>query len=247
MALYRSDAFVLRTYKLGEADQIVVFLTEDFGKVRAVARRSRSAKRQTASYYQPMTLLHAIFFGRSSQNLHRINSVDMIQPFRALREDFALMRCGLYMTELLDAATRDREPVPELFALLRAGLEQLTETSTPDTLLRLFELQLLMLIGYTPQLFACVRCTRDLAESETTFSVPLGGLVCRACMTDRRQTVALCGETLTYLRQGVMNGAEAAPLLPDDAEVCREIETVLHQHLTARLGRELKSYAFLHL
>lgn len=247
MALYRSDTFVLRTHKLGEADQIVVFLTEDFGKVRAVARRSRSAKRQTASYYQPMTLLHAIFFGRSSQNLHRINSVDMIQPFRALREDFSLMRCGLYMTELLDAATRDREPVSELYALLRLGLEQLTETSTPDTLLRLFELQLLMLIGYTPQLFACVRCTRDLAEYETTFSVALGGLVCRSCMTDKRQTVTLQAETLAYLRQGVMSGAEAVPLLPDDAEVRQEIETVLHQHLTARLGRELKSYAFLHL
>ncbi len=247
MALYRSDAFVLRTYKLGEADQIVVFLTEDFGKVRAVARRSRSAKRQTASYFQPMTLLHAIFFGRASQNLHRINSVDVIQPFRTLREDFTLMRCGLYMTELLDAATRDREPVSELYELLRLGLEQLTETSTPDTLLRLFELQLLMLIGYTPQLFACVRCTRDLAEYETTFSVPLGGLVCRACMTDKRQTVTLSAATLTYLRQGVMSGAESVPLLPEDAEVCQEIETVLHQHLTARLGRELKSYAFLHL
>jgi DNA repair protein RecO (recombination protein O) len=247
MSLYRSDAFVLRTYNLGEADQIVVFLTEDYGKVRAVARRSRSAKRQTASYYQPMRLLHAIFFGRPSQNLHRINSVDMLQPFRALREDFNLMRCGLYMTELLDAATRDREPVSDLFALLRQGLAQLTETSTPDTLLRLFELQLLMLIGYTPQLFACVRCAKALAAYETAFSPAIGGLVCRACMTDRQQTVILSAETLAYLRQGVMSGAESVPLLPDDAEVCQEIETVLHRHLIARLGRELKSYAFLHL
>ncbi len=247
MALYRSDAFVLRTYKLGEADQIVVFLTEDYGKVRAVARRSRSAKRQTASYYQPMMWLHAIFFGRSSQNLHRINSVDIMEPFRALREDFTLMRCGLYMTELLDAATRDREPVPELFALLRQGLEQLTETSAPDTLLRLFELQLLMLIGYTPQLFACVRCARDLAVYETAFSPAMGGLICRACTTDKQPTVTVSAAALDYLRQGVMSGAEAVPLLPADAAVGREIETVLHQHLTARLGRELKSYAFLHL
>ena len=247
MALYRSDAFVLRTYKLGEADQIVVFLTEDYGKVRAVARRSRSAKRQTASYYQPMTLLHAIFFGRPSQELHRVNSVDMIEPFRALREDFTLMRCGLYMTELLDAATRDREPVAELFDLLRQGLEQLTETETPETLLRLFELQLLMLIGYTPELFACVRCAKDLAAYETAFSPAMGGLVCRACTTDRQHTMALRAETVAYLRQGVMSGAEAAPLLPHEAEVSQEIEAVLHRHLTTRLGRELKSYAFLHL
>lgn len=131
--------------------------------------------------------------------------------------------------------------------MLRQGLEQLTETSTPDTLLRLFELQLLMLIGYTPQLFACVRCSRDLADYETAFSPAMGGLVCRSCMTDRQQTLTLSVQTLAYLRQGIMSGAESVPLLPDDVEVCQEIETVLHQHLTARLGRELKSYAFLHL
>ena len=67
MALYRSDAFVLRTYKLGESDQIVVLFTETYGKVRAVARRSRSTRRQTASYYQPLMLLHVILFGRPAQ------------------------------------------------------------------------------------------------------------------------------------------------------------------------------------
>ena len=95
MALYRSDAFVLHTYKLGEADQIVVFFTQDYGKVRAVARRSRGTRRQTASYYQPLMLLHAILFGRPSQALHRVNSVDIVESFRALRDDFDIMQGGL--------------------------------------------------------------------------------------------------------------------------------------------------------
>jgi DNA repair protein RecO (recombination protein O) len=104
-----------------------------------------------------------------------------------------------------------------------------------------------MLIGYTPQLFACVRCAKALAAHETAFSPALGGLICRACLLDKPQAVTLSAEAVAYLRQGVMSGGEAVPLLPEQAEVSQEIETVLHQHLTARLGRELKSYAFLHL
>jgi DNA repair protein RecO (recombination protein O) len=247
VALYRSDAFVLHTYKLGESDQIVVFFTQDYGKVRAVARRSRSPRRQTASYYQPLMLLHAILFGRPSQALHRINSVDIVKPFRALRDDFDIMQCGLYMTELIDVTTHDREPSPELFALLHLGLEELTQTPSPDTLLRLFELQLLRLIGYTPQVLGCTRCAQDTTSNETTFSPSLGGLLCRACATEQRHTLTLQPETVAYLREAVMSEADTAPLLPQAPAIRQEIEHVLHQHLTARLGRELKSYAFLHL
>ncbi len=246
VALYRSDAFILRTYKLGESDQIIVFFTEAYGKVRAVARRSRSARRQTASYYQPLMLVHAILFGRPSQALHRINSVDIVQAFRALREDFTALRGGLYMTELIDAATREREPAPELFALLRAGLEQLTETASADPLLRLFEVQLLALIGYTPQVFYCAHCTQDVTTDDTTFSLSLGGLLCRNCMAPERRTLTLQSETLAYLREVIMNPDEV-PLPPHDVAIRQEIEQVLHQHLTTCLGRELKSYAFLHL
>lgn len=247
MALYRSNAFVLRTYKLGESDQIVVLFTEDYGKVRAVARRSRRGRRQAASYCEPLTLIHAILFGRPSQSLHRLNSVDIVTSFRALREDFAVMHGGLYMTELIDATTREREPAPELFALLCAGLEQLTQAVRVDALLRLFEVQLLALVGYAPQLFYCARCTRDIDAEATAFSPYFGGLVCQRCRGDGRQTQSLQPATLDYLRLAVAGGGDEAPAWPQEPSVRQEIEQVLHAHLTARLGRELKSYAFLHL
>ncbi len=125
VALYRSAAFVLHTYKLGETDQIVVLFTQEFGKLRAVARRSHSPRRHAASYYQPLMLLNAIVYGRPGQALYRMHSVDILQAWRPLHEDFGLLRCGLYMTELIDVATHEREPAPELFALFHQTLEQL--------------------------------------------------------------------------------------------------------------------------
>ncbi|HSX81787.1 MAG TPA: recombination protein O N-terminal domain-containing protein, partial [Candidatus Saccharimonadia bacterium] len=78
MALYHSAAFVLHTYKLGETDQIVVLFTQEFGKLRAVARRSHSPRRHAASYYQPLMLLNAIVYGRPGQTLYRMHSVDIL-------------------------------------------------------------------------------------------------------------------------------------------------------------------------
>ncbi|MGE3538902.1 MAG: DNA repair protein RecO [Candidatus Tectimicrobiota bacterium] len=247
MALYRSDAFVLHTYKLGENDQIVVLFTRDFGKLRAVARRSHSPRRHAASACQPLMLLHVIVFGRPTQNLYRVQSVDILQALRPLHEDFERLRCGLYVTELIDAATHDREPAPELFALMHDTLEQLTQTVAPARLLRLFESRVLLLTGYAPQLECCAHCDRPLQAHECTFSPRLGGLLCTACAPLGRYTVSVSPATVAVLRR-LMHSETAAVLtcpLADATEL--ELERLLQTHLTTCLGRALKSYAFLHL
>jgi DNA repair protein RecO (recombination protein O) len=245
--LYQSDAFVLRTYQLGEADQIVVFFTRDFGKLRAVARRSHSPRRHSASYYQPLLLLQTILFGRPTQALYRINTVDIVQTFRGLHEDFERLRCGLYMTELLDVTTHEREPLQELFTLFQLALEQLLQTTNTALLLRQFELRLLGIIGYTPQVLYCARCACELRPHDRTFSPLLGGLLCSACAPEVRQTLLISPATRAYLCGVIDSTTTEFPAIALDTSAQQELETLLHLHLTARLGRELKSYAFLHL
>ena len=247
MPLYRSDAFVLRTYKLGEIDQIVVLLTRDFGKLRAVVRRSHSPRRHTAGYYQPLMLLHAIVFGHPGQPLHRMQSVDIVQTMRPLHEDFHLLRCGLYVTELIDVATHEREAVPELFALLHHTPEHLAHTDAPEMLLRLFELRLLMAIGYTPQLLYCANCTGDLALHESTFSPRFGGLLCTACAATTRQAFTVHPDAVAYLRDVMAGDTTHAVREPLAAAGQQDLERLLHAQVTFCLGRELKSYALLHL
>jgi len=144
-------------------------------------------------------------------------------------------------------ATHEREPAPELFVLLHQALEQLAQTSDPMLLLRRFELRLLMAIGYTPQLLYCAQCTRDLAAQAHTFSPRLGGLLCSTCASTARQTLTVSPETLTYLRRALTGESPVEPPTPPTATVQQELERLLHAHLTFCLGRELKSYAFLHL
>ncbi|GIX46810.1 MAG: hypothetical protein KatS3mg131_1021 [Candidatus Tectimicrobiota bacterium] len=244
MALLRSDAFVLRTYKLGEVDQIVVFFTRELGKIRAVVRRSHSLRRHIASLCQPLMHLHVIVFARPQQALFRVNSVEVVESFRSLREDFTALRSGLYLTELLDVTTHECEPLPELFELFQTTLAQLARAPTAPFLMRRFEVRLLALIGYAPQLATCVRCARPLQPQDRTFSPALGGLLCTACAATAPQPLRVTPATLAALRA---LAADEAPLPPGDTATERELERLLHAHLVARLGRELKSYPFLHL
>ena len=188
-----------------------------------------------------------ILFGRPAQSLFRINAVDIVHPFRSLQEDFTRLRSGLYLTELVDVATREHEPLPELFALMRWGLDQLTEVERPTALLRLFEVRLLMLMGYTPQLMFCARCTRDLPLAEGLFSPQLGGLICATCAPSSHRIIKVSGLTLDVLRRIIESDSEACLNGASKPEIEGELEHVLHAHLIARLGRELKSYAFLQL
>ncbi len=247
MALYHSAAFVLHTYRLGDADQIVVLFTQEFGKLRVVARRSHSPRRSTAGYYQPLLLLNAIVYGRPGQALYRMHSVDLVQAFRPLHEDFLLLRSGLYMTELIDVATQERAPVPELFTLLQETLQHLTQTAAPRMLLRLFELRLLTVLGYTPQLVHCVQCTRNLEAQSQTFSPRLGGLLCLRCAPTVPHTSVVSLVALQSLRHALESGSTVVTQPEPSVMVQQELEGLLHGHLTYCLGRELKSYAFLHL
>lgn len=247
MPLYQSHAFVLRTYKLGENDQIVVFFTQQYGKIRAVGRRSHGPRRRPSGYCQPLCLLNAILFGRPAQSLFRINAVDIVRPLRGIQADFSRLRNGLYVTELVDAATREHEPMPELFALMCWSLEQLTKAERPAPLLRFFEVRLLKLMGYTPQLLCCTGCMRDLPLAAGWFSAHQGGLVCAACAPSVHRTIKVSGATIEVLRRMIDSDAGVWPVGSNDTTIEDELEHVLHAHLVARLGRELKSYAFLQL
>ena len=236
---------MLRTYKLGESDQIVVLFTRDFGKLRVVARRSRRGHSRTAGHYQPLTRLHVIAYGRPTRSLYHTHSVDIVRTFRALHEDFKLLSCGLYMTELIDVSTQDRQPAPELFALFDEALETLAATgSEPPLLLRHFEMSLLTLSGYALQISACAHCGGDLPPGAGSYNARAGGLVCAACAATRH-TLKIGPAACDYLR-GMM-GQISLPEESPDAVTQQELEWLLHLHLTTCLGREIKSYPFLFL
>ena len=123
MSLFRDRGVVLRTYRLGEADRIVVFLTEHHGKVRAVAKGVRRTTSKFGARLEPLTHVDLLLWqGRSDLDI--VNQVEVIEFFRAVREDLDRMPMGMSLLEVADQIAQERHPDPRLYAMLVGALRR---------------------------------------------------------------------------------------------------------------------------
>jgi DNA repair protein RecO (recombination protein O) len=241
MPLRHTKAIVLRTYRVGEADKIVVFLTPELGKVRGMAKGARRARSQFGASLEVGTEVALTFFEKENQELVRVNRCDIVRSgFRSSEEP--IRACTLaYLTDLADSFAPEREPNVKLYRLLRAAVASLVLDVEPEPVARYFEAWLLRLGGYYPRRRTCAACGAKLAEVGARYIVEEYRLLCRDC-SDRG--VALSRETMAYLGRIWSEPPESLGR-PRDERILRELE-VLHQRLISReLDKELGSYQVL--
>ncbi|MGH9349960.1 MAG: DNA repair protein RecO [Vicinamibacterales bacterium] len=150
MPLYTADALVLRTYKLGEADRIVVFLTRDRGKKRGVAKGARRPRSRFTGALEPLTEARVAYFEKERRELVGLNYADPVRSPLALGTTDALGYVG-YFAELLDECAQDGDADERLYRLGAAMLEALGAGAPVEPLARYFEYWLLRLQGVYPE------------------------------------------------------------------------------------------------
>src|SRR5579862_2718376 len=132
MTLVRDQGVVLRTYRLGEADRIVVLLTERHGKVRAVAKGVRKTTSKFGARLEPLTQVDLLLWqGRSDLDI--VNQVEVLNAFRAVREDLDRMPRGVALLEVADQLAQERHPDPRLYAMLVGALGALADERADPT------------------------------------------------------------------------------------------------------------------
>jgi DNA repair protein RecO len=169
MPLYTADALVLRTYKLAEADRIVVFLTRDRGKKRGVAPHARRPRSRFTGALEPLTEIRVAYFEKERRELVSLNYAETVRtPLKDVNpESLAYTH---YFAELIDAWAADADTDERLFRLGCAVLDALAAGTPPDALARYFECWLLRLQGVypddlslSPEAVAFVDATRSAA------------------------------------------------------------------------------------
>lgn len=150
MPLYTADALVLRTYKLGEADRIVVFLTRDRGKKRGVARGARRQRSPFVGALEPLTEARVAYFEKEGRELVGLNYADTVRSPMALSTQDALGSVS-YFAELLDEWAQDSDADDRLYRLGASMIEALSAGAPVEALSRYFEYWLLRLQGVYPE------------------------------------------------------------------------------------------------
>ena len=171
--LHTTDALILRTYKLGESDRIVVFLTRDRGKKRGVAKNARQSRRRFGGALEPMTVGRVGYVEREHRDLVRL---DYVEPKRSPLSAGSIESLGYvsYFAELIDEWAQDNDPNEPLFRLGASVIEALTSGVDPEPLARYFEYWLLRLQGVYEderRMSGEARAFLDAARSSSPFAL----------------------------------------------------------------------------
>lgn len=175
--IHRDEGIVLRTYKLGEADRIVVIMTKARGKVRAVAKGVRKTKSKFGSRLEPMS--HCALQIYEGRELDLVTQAESIDTFRAVRDDLDRIARGMSMLEVVDQLAQEGLPNPELYRMLVGALRTLDSSGSP-LVTPAFLWKVLALEGFRPEVDECAQCGADDVEL-VAFDVDSGGLLCRTC------------------------------------------------------------------
>jgi DNA repair protein RecO (recombination protein O) len=243
MPVYTSDALILRTYKLGEADRIVVFLTRDRGKKRGVAKGARRPRSRFVGALEPLTRAGVAYYERELRDLVRINYVEPVRSAMALAghggdDDLALGHVG-YFAELIDEWAPEAHADERLYRLGASIVDALASGAAVDRLARYFEFWLLRLQGVYPTLSACPECAGAF-DGGAVMAPRADQYVCRRCVPAPAGTV-LPVDALRFLRAAAAAAPDALGDVPLDVESARALETAHRRLINLHLEKELRS------
>ncbi len=175
---YRTEAVVLRTWPVHEADQIVSLFTRDAGKIRGVAKAASKSRRRFGGALEPMTHVLANYATRPRQELVRLDSLEILRSPLAEPVDYGRCAALAFYTEVLDEMLPEHDPQDATFRLLLHVLEQ-TRIGRIWMPVTYFALWMVRLMGWMPDLRRCSACRALFAPDKPAFWQPgADGLFC---------------------------------------------------------------------
>jgi DNA repair protein RecO (recombination protein O) len=240
--VYTSDALILRTYKLGETDRIVVFLTRDRGKKRGVAKGARRAKSRFTGALESLTRAGVAYYERELRDLVRINYIEPQRSPLAMvarhPENASALGHAEYFAELIDEWAPEGHADERLYRLGSSVIDAFADGAPTERLARYFEFWLLRLQGVYPQLSSCPGCGGPFdGGAMMPAHEPL--YVCLRCAVGGGTNLSL--DALRFLRSAAAASPEGLNAIPLEAGPGRELETVHRRLIHLHLDKELKS------
>src|SRR5438874_3630265 len=193
---YTTEAVVLRSFRLGEADRVLHLYTLARGRVGAVAKGIRRTKSRFGARLEPLSHVELLLH-QGSGELQTVTGVDLIESHHAAREDPYRLNVGLVGLEAMLRLFTEQEANARAFRALTRFLELLDEHAPAseqaaraalDPLALSFQLKLLWLSGYLPHVTSCAEC--GAGQGLVGYSPRAGGAVCADCRDETTLTLA---------------------------------------------------------
>jgi DNA repair protein RecO (recombination protein O) len=240
--LYRVEGIVLRRRDLGEADRILTVFTDRAGKISVVGKGTRRTQSRLAGHLEPFCRTSLLI--ARGRNLDIVTQASLIEPFRNLRASEPLIAYAGYFADLLDQFTVEGQENHRAYDLFIESLDGLDSGFDPFVVSCYFELSLLSLMGFKPELFKCIECGREIQAEENGFSLS-GGVLCPSCQSSQPRTEMISVNALKYLRLLERGDLGTALRLRLSIELRQEIDRDLRGYVSFVLEREPRSLSVL--
>jgi DNA repair protein RecO (recombination protein O) len=229
----RDEAVVLRGYKSGEADRVVVLWTKEHGKLRCIAKGVRKSGSRIGGGLEPLAHVQA-FLGEGRGQLLIVRQIHHLKTRNVIRADYDRLTAALAVIEAADAIPAEDVADPDLFDLLVRALDTLDDPQfRPQLVPAGFFLRLLAHDGSEPVVTECVNC--GSLGPLVSFDAMVGGALCANCRSGR----PISQSALDLLRR-ILGGDLAGVLRQEDPPAAEEVVTLTQEAIERHFGKRLK-------
>jgi DNA repair protein RecO (recombination protein O) len=251
MGFTRTEAIVLKTKNLREADKLITLFTREHGKMQAVAKGLRKVKTRYGASLEMFTHNQVMLFNKTDRDLAKVTGCQVLHPFYSLRESFFKYSMASYLLELVDQLSEYNQANEDIFNLLGKcfSLMETGELKTRDNYLLLwdwFAVQVLDMSGYRLALQDCVFCHSQAGHPDEAVYLSLlnGGLVCPDCLSRSGEVDKMMGpdfRSLIRLQNCDLSGITGLDIIPDSRVA---IKKYLEKYFNYLLGYPLNCQDF---
>lgn len=242
MKIVKIQGIIIKEVNTGEADKIVTIFSKKVGKIQAVARGARRPHSRLIGGTQ--LLCYSDFVLIQGKELYEIKSCELIESFYSIREDLKKITYASYIIDLVNEVSEENLSYPKLLQLFLNTLYMLaTKDRNPELLMRIFEIRLMSIIGFTPQVIECIECKK--VSEEFYFSASFGGILCESCSVKDRKAIKISPSTLNAIRFIIYSDIKKLFSFDVNSVVLGELEKISEEFLKEHISKNFDKLKFL--
>lgn len=240
MALIETEGVILKSYSLAEADKIVIFLTQEQGLIRGVAKGAKRLKSKFGGSLEPFTIVHLSYNQKEERELVSIRQIDLLKSYFEKAAEPVFLQKFSYLADLLIEFSPPNDPNQRLYRMTKVCLEaseinlQILESIT-----LYFELWLLRLGGYLPDWESCNVCKRKLETIEAASIQINFQLLCNLCRKTRNNLMVSGKEREIFNAAQKLSPERFIEFSKGYNSEIKDISTILKKIISNILGKEV--------
>ncbi len=241
--LYRCEGVVIRRRDFGEADRLLTLMTDNYGKIRALAKGTRRTKSRLGGHLEPYARTSVLI--AKGRNLDIVTQASVIDPMHQLRMTERSILYASHWSELADKLMVEQQENRFAYGALVRALTSIEHGRAPDVTSRICEWEFLSAAGFQPELLLCTGCGARIQPGQNGLHIEAGGVVCPECHAREPQSRDISNDALRMLRAigrgdgELLHGRDLSQVL------LREVEDTLLACLRAATERDLQAYRIL--